>query len=182
MGRNVRAAFCSGTRQHPRRGVLRVRGGEPCYINPPSKNSWPCIWNPWSKPGATWNKTKTSTSSASRKTLPHGRPVVGVAPEPGAPTAAALRQVKRQRLRGRHRLPRLSRSRSHADTLAGQRLRLGRTAREHLPSRSNRVGKSWLACALAQKSCRDGYLVLYTRAAALFLDLALARADGSERV
>ncbi len=43
------------------------------------------------------------------------------------------------------------------------------------------VGKSWLACTLAQKACRDGYLVLYTRAAALFRDLALARADGSLR-
>ena len=43
------------------------------------------------------------------------------------------------------------------------------------------VGKSWLACALAQKACRDGYLVLYVRAAALFRDLALARADGSLR-
>jgi DNA replication protein DnaC len=45
------------------------------------------------------------------------------------------------------------------------------------------VGKSWLACALAQKTCRDGYLVLYTRAAELFRDLALAlaRVDGSQR-
>jgi DNA replication protein DnaC len=43
------------------------------------------------------------------------------------------------------------------------------------------IGKSFLACALAQKACRDGYLVLYTRAAALFRDLALARADGSLR-
>ena len=43
------------------------------------------------------------------------------------------------------------------------------------------VGKSFLACALAQKACRDGHLVLYTRAAALFRDLALARADGSLR-
>jgi DNA replication protein DnaC len=43
------------------------------------------------------------------------------------------------------------------------------------------VGKSWLACALAQKACRDGYLVLYTRAAALIRDLAMARADGSLR-
>ena len=43
------------------------------------------------------------------------------------------------------------------------------------------VGKSWLAGALAQKACRDGYLVLYTRATALFRDLALARADGSLR-
>jgi DNA replication protein DnaC len=43
------------------------------------------------------------------------------------------------------------------------------------------IGKSFLACALAQKACRDGYLVLYTRATALFRDLTLARADGSLR-
>jgi DNA replication protein DnaC len=41
------------------------------------------------------------------------------------------------------------------------------------------VGKSYIACALAQKACRDGYYAFYTRAAALFRDLALARADGS---
>jgi DNA replication protein DnaC len=43
------------------------------------------------------------------------------------------------------------------------------------------VGKSFLGCALAQKACRDGYLVFYTRAAALFRDLVVARADGSLR-
>lgn len=43
------------------------------------------------------------------------------------------------------------------------------------------VGKSFLASALAQKACRDGYTALNTRAAALFRDLALARADGSLR-
>ena len=41
------------------------------------------------------------------------------------------------------------------------------------------VGKSYVASALAQKACRDGYSVYYTRAAALFRDLHLARADGS---
>src|SRR6266566_2453166 len=41
--------------------------------------------------------------------------------------------------------------------------------------------KSFVACALAQKACRDGYSAFYTRAAALFRDLALARADGSFR-
>jgi DNA replication protein DnaC len=41
------------------------------------------------------------------------------------------------------------------------------------------VGKSYIASALAQKACRDGYSVYYTRAAALFRDLHLARADGS---
>src|ERR1051326_3216459 len=43
------------------------------------------------------------------------------------------------------------------------------------------VGKSFVACALAQKACRDGYSALYTRGQALFRDLALARADGSLR-
>ena len=43
------------------------------------------------------------------------------------------------------------------------------------------VGKSYLASALAQKACRDGYSAYYTRAAALFRDLELARADGSLR-
>jgi DNA replication protein DnaC len=44
------------------------------------------------------------------------------------------------------------------------------------------VGKSFVASALAQKACRDGYSALYTRAAALFRDLGMARADGSLRL
>jgi DNA replication protein DnaC len=44
------------------------------------------------------------------------------------------------------------------------------------------VGKSFVACALAQKACRDAYSALYTGAAALFRDLAIARADGSLRL
>src|SRR5215813_8880803 len=44
------------------------------------------------------------------------------------------------------------------------------------------VGKSFIASAMAQKACRDGYSALYTRAAALFRDLALSRADGSLRL
>jgi DNA replication protein DnaC len=43
------------------------------------------------------------------------------------------------------------------------------------------VGKSFLASALAQKACRDGYSALYLRAAALSRELALARADGNLR-
>ncbi len=42
-------------------------------------------------------------------------------------------------------------------------------------------GKSYLASALAHKACRDGYLVFYSRATALFRDLGMARADGSLR-
>ena len=40
------------------------------------------------------------------------------------------------------------------------------------------VGKSWLACALGHKACRDNRSVLYQRVPKLFGDLALARGDG----
>lgn len=41
------------------------------------------------------------------------------------------------------------------------------------------TGKTFLACALAHKACREGYSALYTQAPRLFQDLALARGDGS---
>jgi DNA replication protein DnaC len=40
------------------------------------------------------------------------------------------------------------------------------------------VGKSWLACALGHKACRDNRSVVYQRLPKLFADLALARGDG----
>jgi DNA replication protein DnaC len=40
------------------------------------------------------------------------------------------------------------------------------------------VGKSWLACALGQKACRDNRSVLYQRLPKMFADLVLARGDG----
>jgi DNA replication protein DnaC len=40
-------------------------------------------------------------------------------------------------------------------------------------------GKSFIASALAQKACRDGYTAMYTRAPRLFYELGIARADGS---
>ena len=40
------------------------------------------------------------------------------------------------------------------------------------------VGKSWLACALGHKACRDDRSVLYQRVPRLFAQLALARGDG----
>jgi DNA replication protein DnaC len=41
------------------------------------------------------------------------------------------------------------------------------------------VGKTYLACAFAQRAIRDGFTALYARASRLFRDLAVARADGS---
>ena len=40
------------------------------------------------------------------------------------------------------------------------------------------IGKSWLACALGHKACRDDRAVLYQRVPRLFDALALARGDG----
>jgi DNA replication protein DnaC len=41
------------------------------------------------------------------------------------------------------------------------------------------VGKTYIACALAQQACRLGHRVLYRRAPRLFDELALAHADGT---
>jgi hypothetical protein len=40
------------------------------------------------------------------------------------------------------------------------------------------VGKTWLACALGQKACRDNRTVLYKRLPRLFAELELAHGDG----
>lgn len=40
------------------------------------------------------------------------------------------------------------------------------------------VGKSFLACALAHKACREGFSVQYHRTSRLFQELAVSRADG----
>lgn len=40
------------------------------------------------------------------------------------------------------------------------------------------VGKTWIACALAHKACREGYSVLYLRLPRLFQELPIAKGDG----
>jgi DNA replication protein DnaC len=40
------------------------------------------------------------------------------------------------------------------------------------------VGKTWIACALAQQACRQGFTTRYLRAPRLFEELQLAHADG----
>lgn len=41
------------------------------------------------------------------------------------------------------------------------------------------VGKTFIACALAHKACREGHTALYRRVPRLFHELLVARADGS---
>ena len=40
------------------------------------------------------------------------------------------------------------------------------------------VGKTWLACALAQKACREGHSALYLRLPRLLQDMTIAKGDG----
>lgn len=40
------------------------------------------------------------------------------------------------------------------------------------------IGKSWLACALAHKACRDGFTALYVRVSRFLPELATAKGDG----
>jgi len=41
------------------------------------------------------------------------------------------------------------------------------------------VGKTWIACALAQKACREGYNALYLRLPRLLQELPIAKGDGT---
>jgi DNA replication protein DnaC len=41
------------------------------------------------------------------------------------------------------------------------------------------VGKTWIACALGQAACRQGFSVLYVRVPRLFEELKIAHGDGS---
>ncbi len=41
------------------------------------------------------------------------------------------------------------------------------------------VGKTWVACALAQKACREGFTALYLRLPRLLQELPIAKGDGT---
>ena len=62
-----------------------------------------------------------------------------------------------------------------------QQLATGRWITEHrnlLITGPCGVGKTWLACALGQRACRDNRTVLYHRLPRLFADLDLSHGDG----
>ncbi len=54
-----------------------------------------------------------------------------------------------------------------------------RAGRNLIVTGATGLGKSWLACALADRACREGFTASYTRLPRLMEELALARADGS---
>lgn len=41
------------------------------------------------------------------------------------------------------------------------------------------IGKSWIACALGEKACREGFTVHYARVSRLVQELSVTRVDGS---
>lgn len=51
--------------------------------------------------------------------------------------------------------------------------------RNVLLSAATGLGKTWLACALGNQACRDGYSTIYKRVPRLIEELTLARADGT---
>jgi DNA replication protein DnaC len=54
-----------------------------------------------------------------------------------------------------------------------------RTGQSVIATGATGLGKSWLACALGQQACRQGFAVLYTRFARLLEELRIAHGDGS---
>ena len=73
-------------------------------------------------------------------------------------------------------------ARRELDKALVRQLATGRWIAEHqavLISGATGTGKSFVACALAQQACRQGYRALYWRVPRLFQACALARADGT---
>lgn len=73
-------------------------------------------------------------------------------------------------------------ARRELDRAVIRQLATGRWIQEHhniVITGMTGTGKTYLACALGQQACRQGYRVLYRRAPRLLDELALARADGS---
>jgi DNA replication protein DnaC len=61
------------------------------------------------------------------------------------------------------------------------RLAQGQWIREHLNillTGPTGIGKTWVACALAQQACRQGFTTLYLRLPRFLQDLTIAKADG----
>ncbi len=72
--------------------------------------------------------------------------------------------------------------RRHLERTLIRQLATGRWVEEHhnvLITGATGVGKTYLACALGQQACRQGYRTIYRRLPRLFEELTLAHADGS---
>lgn len=98
-------------------------------------------------------------------------PRAGAPPSQCAPAGASLRR--------RHRLPHAPRHRPRVVRSLTQQSAWVEAHQNVFLVGPTGIGKTWLAPAIAQKACRDGYSALFLKAAELFRDLAASRADGS---
>lgn len=102
-------------------------------------------------------------------------------------TARSNRQLKTRLTQARLRIAACVedidyRSRRGLSKTVVRGLAAGRWLTEHLNvliTGPTGVGKTYLACALAQQACRQGWRALYLRLPRLCHDLEIARADGS---
>ena len=175
-------AATTAARQHPRRGVLRVRRNGDAATTNDGKTAQPCGCSAWRSalkaqeqdPAARelsflerlgllvdqqWNWRENQALARRLKTAK-------------LRTNACVEEIDYRAARGLDK--------SVIRALAQESAWVG-THENIFVLGPTGVGKSFVACALAQKACRDGYSALYTRAQALFRDLAMARADGSLR-
>jgi DNA replication protein DnaC len=73
-------------------------------------------------------------------------------------------------------------ARRELDKAVVRQLATGRWVHEHqniVITGATGTGKTYVACALAQQACRQGFRALYRRVPRLFEELTLAHADGS---
>jgi DNA replication protein DnaC len=75
-----------------------------------------------------------------------------------------------------HRSARGLDARKLASLAGGDWIRAGQSV---LVTGATGLGKTWLACALGQAACRQGFSVLYTRFGRLLEELRIAHGDGS---
>ena len=91
-------------------------------------------------------------------------------------------QTARQCLRRRDRLPRGARTGQERDPRAGAGVGMGAQSRTHFRSRADRCGQKLRRLRTGAEGLPRWILGAVHRAAALFRDLAMARADGSLRL
>ena len=122
----------------------------------------PCACMAWRRPSGTAAEPEITAAELRRTVRAAGRPAVELAREPGAGAASA-----QGRLQGPacvedidYRTPR-GLDRRWCARSPRNRLGCGEHQNIFLLGPTG-IGKSWLACAFAQKACRDGYTALFS--------------------
>ena len=164
--------------QHPRPPATSTEEETPCSPTRPSTSCARSGSTAWPRPSPSC-RPRTAPSAFP---TPTGSPCCSTASSPTAtPGASAPGSAPRRCA--------MSAPPSRTSTTARARARQGAVPaarhRRWIEERRNLlitgpcgVGKTWLACALGQKACRDNRTVLYQRLPRLFAELELAHGDG----